>query len=122
MNNIRYQQKLAIKSSLRQMPVEASDAAKYFADRILENADRSLDQQGLSYLLVESMIRALSDANYSEENMRNAVCDLGHQHGQQIADVALLMVSYMASKKSLKWKPAAIAAGIGAAAFAILGA
>lgn len=112
---------MAIKTALRHLPSEAADSAKYFADRVLESNYFNLNEQTLTILLAESLIRALRDAGYPEHSIQEATHELGNQYGEQIVGVGLLMVCYIETKKITPWKPAAIASGIGIAAITLLG-
>tara|TARA_R110000744_G_scaffold93780_4_gene181161 strand:+ start:333 stop:665 length:333 start_codon:yes stop_codon:yes gene_type:complete len=106
---------------LRSLPIEASDAAKYFADRILECRGKCMTNEDICLLAAESMVRALRDAGCEEENLHTEIENMAINYGIAISELAAMMAMYVDTKKQLFWKPTAIAAGIGIATIAILG-
>tara|TARA_R110002072_G_scaffold244492_1_gene403809 strand:- start:677 stop:1060 length:384 start_codon:yes stop_codon:yes gene_type:complete len=121
LSNSRYQAKQAIMHVLRRLPTEASDSAKYFADRLLDCRGMCLTNEDISVLAAESMIRALRDAGCEEQFLRTELELLASTYGIEISELAAMMAMYVDSKKQIFWKPTAIAAGIGIAAITVLG-
>ncbi len=114
-----FHSKAQIMAVLRSMDPIAADSARYLADLILENQDRLGDREAVGAMAYAAMVKALRDANLPEGPSNADMLALAAEHGQQIGEVALAMVVFVAGKSRKGWVVAAVAATVGVAIAAL---
>lgn len=109
-------------AALRLMNPIAADAAKYFADLLVENHRTLGDSQAMLGMAGAAMVRALDDARLPGGPSIGDAVALWREHGDEIAALAIAMANYTLRKKE---RPSFLGIGVAAAvavAVAALGA
>jgi hypothetical protein len=95
----RYHTKLEIQKILKYMHPVAADAAKYFADLLIEHSDLMNNQKACVEMGYVAMAKALSEAYPFYEPAEDDVAALYQEHGEQIVSLAIAMVFYLEGKQ-----------------------
>ena len=113
--------KLDIKRDLRELPEAAAEAARYFADLLVESEGQVLNEQDLSQMFIVSLAKALQECPEAHAASEIELKAFAETFGKSIALLAGEMAEYVFKSKGKKKKSIATAlvAGVGIALLGI---